>query len=343
MLTADGGAGHRLDACCSIIILAWNEAFWTLNLTTLERGAAHRLHRVLFEPGRAVLGQALGGLDAGDRAHPRPRLVQPEAARARPDLRRGEITGRLHDHGSDHARRTSQKSFGAVHIINGVDLDDRGRLVRRLRRAVGLRQVHAAAADRRARGRHRRQDPDRRQRRGRRAAGQARPLDGVPVLRALSAHERARQHRLRPEDGGPAQGRDRPQGRGRGGDPQPHALSRPQAARTLRRPAPARRDRPRHRARAEGVPVRRAAVQPRRGACACRCGIEITRLQKQLGTTAIYVTHDQVEAMTMADKIVVLNAGKIEQVRLAARALRAAGQSVRRRLHRLAEDELRRR
>src|SRR5260221_6575626 len=40
---------------------------------------------------------------------------------------------------------------------------------------------------------------------------------------------------------------------------------------------------------------------------------EVTRLQKQLGTTAVYVTHDQVEAMTMADKIVVLNAGKIEQ------------------------------
>jgi multiple sugar transport system ATP-binding protein len=41
--------------------------------------------------------------------------------------------------------------------------------------------------------------------------------------------------------------------------------------------------------------------------------LEVTRLQKQLGTTAIYVTHDQVEAMTMADKIVVLNAGAIEQ------------------------------
>jgi multiple sugar transport system ATP-binding protein len=41
--------------------------------------------------------------------------------------------------------------------------------------------------------------------------------------------------------------------------------------------------------------------------------LEVTRLQKQLGTTAIYVTHDQVEAMTMADKIVVLNAGEIEQ------------------------------
>jgi multiple sugar transport system ATP-binding protein len=40
---------------------------------------------------------------------------------------------------------------------------------------------------------------------------------------------------------------------------------------------------------------------------------EVTRLQRQLATTAIYVTHDQVEAMTMADRIVVLSAGKIEQ------------------------------
>ena len=41
--------------------------------------------------------------------------------------------------------------------------------------------------------------------------------------------------------------------------------------------------------------------------------LEITTLQRQLATTAIYVTHDQVEAMTMADRIVVLNAGRIEQ------------------------------
>ncbi|ANN57197.1 ABC transporter ATP-binding protein [Mesorhizobium loti NZP2037] len=42
--------------------------------------------------------------------------------------------------------------------------------------------------------------------------------------------------------------------------------------------------------------------------------IEITTLHKDLGATMIYVTHDQVEAMTMADKIVVLSAGLIEQV-----------------------------
>jgi multiple sugar transport system ATP-binding protein len=42
--------------------------------------------------------------------------------------------------------------------------------------------------------------------------------------------------------------------------------------------------------------------------------IEISELHQSLATTMIYVTHDQIEAMTMADKIVVLNAGRIEQV-----------------------------
>lgn len=42
--------------------------------------------------------------------------------------------------------------------------------------------------------------------------------------------------------------------------------------------------------------------------------IEIRRLQKRLGLTMIYVTHDQVEAMTMGDRIMVLNEGKIQQV-----------------------------
>ena len=41
--------------------------------------------------------------------------------------------------------------------------------------------------------------------------------------------------------------------------------------------------------------------------------IEITELHQQLKTTMVYVTHDQVEAMTMADRIVVLNAGRVEQ------------------------------
>jgi ABC-type sugar transport system ATPase subunit len=42
--------------------------------------------------------------------------------------------------------------------------------------------------------------------------------------------------------------------------------------------------------------------------------VEISQLHDQLGNTMIYVTHDQVEAMTMADRIVVLRGGRIEQV-----------------------------
>ncbi len=42
--------------------------------------------------------------------------------------------------------------------------------------------------------------------------------------------------------------------------------------------------------------------------------VEIARLHQELGVTMVYVTHDQVEAMTLADRIVVLRAGQIEQV-----------------------------
>ena len=42
--------------------------------------------------------------------------------------------------------------------------------------------------------------------------------------------------------------------------------------------------------------------------------LEIARLHTELGATMIYVTHDQVEAMTLADRIVVMNQGRIEQV-----------------------------
>ena len=42
--------------------------------------------------------------------------------------------------------------------------------------------------------------------------------------------------------------------------------------------------------------------------------VEIKKLQRALGVTSIYVTHDQVEAMTLSDKLVVMNAGRVEQV-----------------------------
>ncbi|HHY48283.1 MAG TPA: sn-glycerol-3-phosphate ABC transporter ATP-binding protein UgpC [Alphaproteobacteria bacterium] len=42
--------------------------------------------------------------------------------------------------------------------------------------------------------------------------------------------------------------------------------------------------------------------------------VEIRRLQRTFGTTSVYVTHDQLEAMTLADRLVVMNSGRIEQV-----------------------------
>jgi sn-glycerol 3-phosphate transport system ATP-binding protein len=42
--------------------------------------------------------------------------------------------------------------------------------------------------------------------------------------------------------------------------------------------------------------------------------VEIKRLQQELGTTSLYVTHDQVEAMTLADRLVVMNDGNVDQI-----------------------------
>src|SRR3979409_197081 len=68
--------------------------------------------------------------------------------------------------------------------------------------------------------------------------------------------------------------------------------------------------------------------------------MEVTKLQKQLGTTAVYGTHDQVEAMTMADKIVVLNAGHIEQYGSPPQFYQRAGEPFFHRLSRLPQPNI---
>ena len=151
----------------------------------------------------------------------------------------------------------------------GIDLDDRRRRVHGPGRPVGLRQVDRAADARGARGGRRSgRDPDRRPRRHRRRPEEPRHRDGVPELRALPAHDRRRQHRL------PAQDRARSpkaEREARRVDDAAEMLGldrapRPQARAALGRPAPARRDGPRDRARAAGLPDGRAAVEPRREA-----------------------------------------------------------------------------
>ncbi len=62
--------------------------------------------------------------------------------------------------------------------------------------------------------------------------------------------------------------------------------------------------------------------------------IELKRIQKDVGITFVHVTHDQEEAMTMADTIAVMNGGKIEQAGSRDRPLRAPADGVRRELPR---------
>ncbi len=62
--------------------------------------------------------------------------------------------------------------------------------------------------------------------------------------------------------------------------------------------------------------------------------VEIRELQRKLGLTTIMVTHDQEEALTMADRLVVMEKGRVRQIGIAARSLRAAGRSLRCRLRR---------
>ena len=61
---------------------------------------------------------------------------------------------------------------------------------------------------------------------------------------------------------------------------------------------------------------------------------EIARLQHDLGVTTIYVTHDQVEAMTMGDRVAVMRKGELQQVAEPQELYDRPGQPLRRRLHR---------
>ena len=66
--------------------------------------------------------------------------------------------------------------------------------------------------------------------------------------------------------------------------------------------------------------------------------IQIAELQKRLGVTTVYVTHDQVEAMTMGDRVAVLKDGRPAAVRHPPPAVRPPDQRLRRRFHRVAGE-----
>ena len=102
----------------------------------------------------------------------------------------------------------------------------------------------------------------------------------------------------------------------------------------LRRPAPARGARPRAGQRAEGAAARRAARRARPQAARADAG-GAEGAAEQLGITFVFVTHDQGEALSMADRVAVFNDGRIVQVGAPGGDLRAAAHALRRRFRRL--------
>ena len=191
------------------------------------------------------------------------------------------------------------------------------------------------------RGHHRRRAAHRRQGGQRQGAEGPRHRDGVPELRALPAHDRAREHGVRPEAG---QGRPRPTINEKVDeaaeildltehlDRKPANLSGGQRQRVamgraiVRDPEAFLMDEPLSNLDAK------LRVQMR---------TEVSRLQKRLGTTTVYVTHDQTEAMTLGRP-----GGRHAQRRRSSRSAPPQElydnprQPLRRRLHRLAVDEL---
>ena len=179
-----------------------------------------------------------------------------------------------------------------------------------------------------------------RPRRQQSAAQGPRHRNGVPVLRALSAHDGRAEHGLfaassqRVDKEEIAEAR-----RQRRRDPRPRAL--PQAlSRAICRAASA-----------SASPWAAPSCATRRCSCSTsRCRnldaklrvqmrSEIKQNHQRLKTTTVYVTHDQIEAMTMADRIVVMHDGVIEQIGTPLELYDQPGQPVRRRLHRLAGHE----
>ncbi len=179
--------------------------------------------------------------------------------------------------------------------------------------SVRLRQDHHAAHDRRLREPDLRTHHARRQGPGAPHAGQARHGHGLPVVRPLPAPDGPRQRGLRRAAAGQ-------EGQGAGARPSSNALDLVNlhglGQRKIQELSGGQQQR---------VALARAmAIEPRvllfdeplsnlDAKLRVSLRSEIRRIQQALGTTSIYVTHDQAEAMALSDVVVVMNAGKIEQ------------------------------
>ena len=211
--------------------------------------------------------------------------------------------------------RDVEKYFGDNYVIRKLNLDDRGPRVRRPARPLGLRQDHDAARHRRPRGDRHRRHPDRRQ------AGAALPpgerdIAFVFQLFALYPHLTAFENIAFPL---------RATGESRADDRAARCatVARVAADRAAARQA-ARRS-------SSGGDMQRVAIgralvrRPKAllmdepiGALDAKLRedmrAELKRLHIENGTTTVYVTHDQIEAMALADRVAVMNDGVLQQV-----------------------------
>ena len=229
----------------------------------------------------------------------------------------------------------SRKRFGDFAAVDDLSLDIAAGRVPHLARRLGLGQDHDAPHDRRLRAADRRRDPDGRARRSRALPPFKRDINTVFQHYALFPHMSVRDNvgyglRMR---GVPAAEREERVTRG----------ARDGAARAAR----CRARRGSSRAGSSSGWRSPGRWSTARGSCCStsrsarstsssgkEMQLELKHLQTGLGITFVYVTHDQEEALTMSDRIVLMRQGRIAQIGTPARAVRPARLPLRRRLHR---------
>ena len=304
------------------LVLSWNEAFWSLNLSAAKAGTLATLIASYSSPEGLFWAKLSAASLHGDWPHRGLRLVQPEAAGPRPDLRRRQVTANPPSFSRFQETRFMsylqlsgvEKLFGEHRVIKGIDLAiKQGEFIvfvgpsgcgksTLLRLIAGLETIDGGSLQ--LDGRDITHQPS-----------SKRDLAMVFQSYALYPHMSVFENMsfaLKLANVDPAIIKDKV-------DRTPRKILNltNYLQRTPKELSGGQRQR---------VAIGRAIVRAPKvflfdeplsnldAALRGQTRIEIAKLHRDLGATTIYVTHDQVEAMTLADRVVVLRDGNIEQV-----------------------------